>query len=290
MLNTAKSIVRLLLFLAVSLALHLAVAYYGWDGTSPQRVSSPNGVMVSLVTATAVDPGLASSGKTGDVATTQQEPAPEAAAELPAPRRPPVKTPVRIQEPPAPVKAVTAKPLVSESQPPKPLPAPKEEAAPEPDVPAEAVSGPESVFQCVDLLCAALAGDASSQGIGFSPEPGGAGRPAIASAGEAGERSSQADAADGKMVDATPRYESNPLPKYPYLARQRHWEGRVWLLATVSGEGRVLDLEVSSSSGYGLLDKSAMKTVRRWRFVPAMRGGVPVASQVRIPVEFRLQD
>ncbi len=92
------------------------------------------------------------------------------------------------------------------------------------------------------------------------------------------------------LVEAVPNYRSNPLPEYPYLARQKHWEGVVWLLVDVSSEGLVDDLRVEKSCGHRILDRTASRTVRRWQFFPATRAGLSVSSQVRIPVRFRLED
>jgi protein TonB len=92
------------------------------------------------------------------------------------------------------------------------------------------------------------------------------------------------------LVDAVPNYSSNPLPEYPTLARQKHWQGVVWLLVDVSMQGEVDDLVVEQSCGHSVLDRAATRTVRRWRFTPAKRAGQPTASQVRIPVRFRLED
>ncbi len=92
------------------------------------------------------------------------------------------------------------------------------------------------------------------------------------------------------LREAVPRYRINPKPEYPYVAAKRRWEGVVWLLVDVSSEGLVNNLQVERSCGYRVLDKAASKTVKRWEFVPAMRAGLPVASQVRIPVRFRLED
>jgi protein TonB len=91
------------------------------------------------------------------------------------------------------------------------------------------------------------------------------------------------------VVAAVPSYRSNPLPDYPYLARQRRWEGVVWLLVDVSSEGLVDDVRIEQSCGYKVLDRSARRTVKRWQFSPATRAGLPVASQARIPVRFRLE-
>ena len=98
-------------------------------------------------------------------------------------------------------------------------------------------------------------------------------------------------AADGRnLTEAVPNYRSNPLPKYPTLARQKQWLGVVWLLVDVSADGLVNDLSIEQSCGHSVLDRAASQTVRRWSFTPAMRAGLPMASRVRIPVRFRLED
>lgn len=93
-----------------------------------------------------------------------------------------------------------------------------------------------------------------------------------------------------KLQEAVPRYRVNPKPEYPYVAAKRRWEGVVWLLVDVSSEGLVNNLQVEQSCGYRVLDKAARNSVKHWEFIPAMRAGLPVESQVRIPVRFQLED
>lgn len=81
---------------------------------------------------------------------------------------------------------------------------------------------------------------------------------------------------------------NNPTPDYPPAARRRGWEGRVVLHALVSAEGRPIRISVAESSGREILDREAVETVRRWRFIPGERLGRPVESTVRVPVNFRL--
>jgi protein TonB len=100
----------------------------------------------------------------------------------------------------------------------------------------------------------------------------------------------QASSPVTSLVEAIPHYRSNPLPEYPRLARKKHWQGVVWLLVDVSADGSVDDLEVEKTCGHKILDRAAQRTVKRWQFSPATRGGLPVSSQVRIPVRFRLED
>ena len=90
-------------------------------------------------------------------------------------------------------------------------------------------------------------------------------------------------------IKATPRYESNPVPLYPQLARQNRWEGTVRVRVRVTAGGVAEAVSLERSSGYEVLDRAALAGVQQWRFIPAMRGGVPVPSEVSIPVAFRLK-
>ena len=89
-------------------------------------------------------------------------------------------------------------------------------------------------------------------------------------------------------VEAQPRYQDNPLPEYPLLARRRNLEGVVWLRVHVAPNGTVRKVSLEKTSGHELLDRSAQNAVRNWTFMPAMRAGVPVECQVKVPVHFQL--
>jgi TonB family protein len=77
-------------------------------------------------------------------------------------------------------------------------------------------------------------------------------------------------------------------PNYPQSAIQRRWEGTVLLRVHITTEGRVGDVDIVRSSGHDVLDGEAVRAVRSWRFVPAIRDGRPIASAVRLPVRFEL--
>ncbi|MFZ0258026.1 MAG: energy transducer TonB [Gammaproteobacteria bacterium] len=81
----------------------------------------------------------------------------------------------------------------------------------------------------------------------------------------------------------------NPRPSYPQMARRRGQEGRVLIRVSVLGNGRVGSARVAKSSGYGSLDRAALKAVKRWRFEPALRAGKPVPATFTVPVTFRLE-
>ena len=77
-------------------------------------------------------------------------------------------------------------------------------------------------------------------------------------------------------------------PPYPPLARRKGYQGRLVLKLLVSKDGRVATVRVVKSSGYSILDRAALKTVKRWRFIPARLGSEPIPFWVEVPVVFRL--
>ena len=81
----------------------------------------------------------------------------------------------------------------------------------------------------------------------------------------------------------------NLLPEYPELARQLGQEGLVVLKVRISKSGNVAEVTLVQSSGYELLDLSALKRVKEWKFTPATWMGVPIESWVTIPIRFKLE-
>ena len=94
---------------------------------------------------------------------------------------------------------------------------------------------------------------------------------------------------EGEILFARPRYADNPKPLYPQEARNKGYEGEVLLRVQVLSNGRVGEIEVRRSSGHEILDRSAIKTVKQWRFIPAKKGETPVPVWVNIPVAFQLR-
>jgi len=94
---------------------------------------------------------------------------------------------------------------------------------------------------------------------------------------------------DGEVLFVQPKYAENPKPIYPQEARRKGYEGEVVLKVEVLPNGRVGQIEVKNSSGYELLDRSALATVKQWKFVPAKKGEKTIPLWVNIPVKFQLQ-
>jgi len=83
---------------------------------------------------------------------------------------------------------------------------------------------------------------------------------------------------------------ANPKPPYPKRARKRGIEGRVLLRVRVDVAGNSATVKMLQSSGHAMLDTAAVKAVRKWRFVPAQRNGVPVAATLDIPIAFQIKN
>ncbi len=87
---------------------------------------------------------------------------------------------------------------------------------------------------------------------------------------------------------AAPLYEINSPPVYPRIARRRGLEGTVIIEVLVDVNGRVAKAGISATSGYGILDRAALKAVKDWTFSPGSVNGKKEAMPVKVPVKFRL--
>jgi TonB family protein len=79
------------------------------------------------------------------------------------------------------------------------------------------------------------------------------------------------------------------LPDYPSSSRQRGETGTVVLAFMVDANGQVTRSEVRHSSGYALLDQTAMNTLSQCPFQPAYRDGSPIASEAVVTYVWKLQ-
>ena len=84
-----------------------------------------------------------------------------------------------------------------------------------------------------------------------------------------------------------PRVIYAPEPEFSEEARKTKFQGTVVLWLIVGTDGRTRDIRIYRSLGMGL-DEKAIEALRRWRFEPGRKDGVPVAVQVTVEVNFRL--
>ena len=72
---------------------------------------------------------------------------------------------------------------------------------------------------------------------------------------------------------------------YPPSALAQREHADVVLALTVDVDGHVSKVSVIESAAPDL-DEAATVAARQWTFVPAMRGGKPIASRIRVPFHF----
>lgn len=79
-------------------------------------------------------------------------------------------------------------------------------------------------------------------------------------------------------------------PPYPHIAREQRWEGTVVLRIRVNQNGLVDSVVTRKSSGFPILDESALQSVKTWTFEPAKDGEFPIPATVDLPIRFDLDE
>jgi len=89
-------------------------------------------------------------------------------------------------------------------------------------------------------------------------------------------------------ADRAPRLIGEIVLEYPAAARRAGLAGVVLLRLSIDEAGRVSDAAVIQTP-HKLLSKAAMKSIEGIRFEPALRQGVAVAADVKLPLRFELE-
>lgn len=114
--------------------------------------------------------------------------------------------------------------------------------------------------------------------------------PVLSSAAAVAALARDQNLSQGTNERIRPRFVSNRPPRYPEQARQRGWQGTVYLRLKLDEQGQVVQVQVERSSGHPVLDAEAVNAVRQWHAEPAQQNGRPVASEELLPVRFELAD
>ena len=257
----------------VSCLVH-AVAIAAVMSLGALRVARPVRLDLTLLSAAS-----ASAAEPASLAARAGDPSPRPAA-VKAPEVPPAE-PARPVPPPPPPAEPTPPPepvAVVKAVPPDPVPVPEvrpatvvlaaavPEAAPvpAPQAPAvaETVSAPAAAVASAApaVVSAGDAGAGPANGAGDAAAPTGTGGPGIGGAGlvdgPIGEGLSSEDAA--LIMDRLKRYLA-----YPERARLNGWNGRVILSFRLGTDGKARSIKVVTSSGFQVLDRSAVAAVQR---------------------------
>lgn len=262
---------RLLLASGLCMSAHAALLLFGLQPTQTRAVT-----LDSLSAGPALVLNLAATGaQSGAAASADVQPAPQ-------------KTePKKVVEPSAvPAKAAEttkteqAKPVLKKEPAPKKV-APKipEEKAPKKTVKKTERKSTDNTEQHnrVTASTSATAAHSSATTQSASGAPNTASHAAPASTAQASGSSSE------------PRFRVPPsAPEYPKASRMRRQEGTVLLEVKLGTQGEQLQVVLLKSSGFPLLDRSALKAVKGWQFLPQEINGQGVSHVVRIPVRFEL--
>jgi protein TonB len=71
---------------------------------------------------------------------------------------------------------------------------------------------------------------------------------------------------------------------YPRLARKMGWEGNVVVSFVICEDGTVINIKIVKSSGFALLDKNAVESIKKAVPFPSP----PVRAELVVPVSYRL--
>ncbi|QRN40785.1 MAG: TonB family protein [Neisseriaceae bacterium] len=93
-----------------------------------------------------------------------------------------------------------------------------------------------------------------------------------------------------KMINQQPDYNKKSKPPYPLQARRMGVEGTVILGVNISETGSVENIRIVRSSGSPELDRSALNTYKKEKFIPRIENNIPKKSYIEFGVNFRLED
>lgn len=91
---------------------------------------------------------------------------------------------------------------------------------------------------------------------------------------------------EGELLAPVPTEKSDP--GYPMELMRENVHGSVTLHAIIHSDGQVGDIRVLSSPDERL-DPFAASALARWKFLPALKGGKPVALEAVVVIPFRLR-
>ena len=89
-------------------------------------------------------------------------------------------------------------------------------------------------------------------------------------------------------VDRQPQLIKHLSPLYPAGAKRRGIQGLVIVKIVVDKTGKVQNPVVMEATPEGIFEESAVRAVRRWRFIPAIKDKHPVDVYVVVPLKFEL--
>jgi protein TonB len=91
------------------------------------------------------------------------------------------------------------------------------------------------------------------------------------------------------VANQPPRAIAQPVPEYSTYLRHAEIQGNVVVSFEVSPKGDVVNPAVIRSTDR-LFDEPTLRAIAKWKYVPAMKAGLPVSSRVNELVTFSITD
>lgn len=157
--------------------------------------------------------------------------------------------------------------------------------APQQEPPAEPPPSPKEASLLATLAPDSFAGP-QDFGSGVAFGSGGFG-PAVGGGGGFGADASTL-VREGAATNRPPRLVMKGSLDYPSEARQRSISGFVSLKILVATNGSVENVEIEESEPRGYFEQAAMKSIKTWKFEPAMIKGQIVAAWTTQKIKFEL--
>ena len=89
-------------------------------------------------------------------------------------------------------------------------------------------------------------------------------------------------------IDEPPKVVRAVMPRYPFSAAKDGIEGRVVIRFVVDSEGNAQEPDVVEAEPEGVFDETALATIIKYKFKPAVKNGKNVDCIVRMPIKFEL--
>jgi protein TonB len=90
-------------------------------------------------------------------------------------------------------------------------------------------------------------------------------------------------------VDVNPVPVKTPPPEYPDAMKRAGTSGVAAVSIVVDENGAVISCTVAKSS-HSEFEAPAVTAVKKWKFKPAQKDGVPVKIKLTVPIRFNLED
>jgi TonB family protein len=164
-------------------------------------------------------------------------------------------------------------------------PTPPKDTPPQPQMTIPAVAAASGITEMPGALSGLPASPSTGTGTGSGAGPGTGSGLGPGSGGGTGGGVYR----PGSGI-VSPKILTEVKPQYTADAMRAKIQGTVWLEAVVMPDGSVGNVQITRSLDptFGL-DQEAIRTVKKWRFIPGTRQGQPVPVLVEIEMTFTLR-